>query len=94
VSELPVISDEECAELLSCTVGQVRELASCGDLPGAKIGRSWRFLRADVLQWLSDRAKSEAEQRRSRKARREVVQIEARPSRRRAPPSLAYVNQE
>lgn len=94
MSDREVISDEECAALLDCTVDQVRELAGAGDLPGTKIGRPWRFLRADVLAWLSERAKAEAEQRRSRKARAEVVSVEPRPQRRRPPPSLAYVGRE
>jgi len=39
----------EVAELLKLHLKTVYKLAEHGDIPGARIGRSWRFRRADVL---------------------------------------------
>lgn len=84
----PVIGSEECAALLCCTKEQIEELARSGDLPGTKIGRAWRFLRADVLTWLSERAHAEAQERRAKRQPRQVQPGPPKP-RRRVPPALA-----
>lgn len=47
-----VLSLEELAELLQVKPADVRRLAERGELPGRKIGRSWRFSREAVLAWL------------------------------------------
>lgn len=44
-----IIDSEDCAKLLHCTPEQVEELARSGDIPGLKLGRSWLFVRADLL---------------------------------------------
>ena len=62
------IDAEQCAELLKCDAGTVEELARAGEIPGLKIGRSWLFVTGDLLSFLADKARNEAEQRRSRKA--------------------------
>lgn len=59
------IGSEECADMLRCTVDQVEELARCGDIPGLKIGRSWLFMRDDLLDYLAEKAREEAQERRS-----------------------------
>lgn len=86
-----VIGSEECALLLGCTVEQVEDMARAGDIPGLKIGRSWRFIRADMLAALAERARAEAQERRA--GRRPAAQP-VKPPRRRAPPSLAFARQE
>jgi excisionase family DNA binding protein len=88
-----IISSAECAELLDCTVEQVEELARAGEIPGLKFGRPWRFVRDDLLAYLAQKARAEAEERRSRRHKREVLPEPKQP-RRRAPPSLAFVRQE
>jgi excisionase family DNA binding protein len=88
-----VINDVECAALLDCTVDQVRELAGAGEIPGIKIGRPWRFIRSDLIAYLAERGRAEAEERRSKRVRRELVP-DAKQPRRRVPPSLAFVRQE
>lgn len=92
MSDPEVISDVECAAMLDCTVDQVRELSGAGELPGFKIGRAWRFIRSDLIAYLAEKARTEAEERRSRRAKRELVPEPKQ--RRRAPPSLAFVRQE
>jgi excisionase family DNA binding protein len=83
-----VIISTECAELLRCTADQVEELARAGELPATKIGRAWLFVRADLLAYLAERARLEAEARRSRR-QPGVSEIPQRlQSRRRSPPVL------
>ena len=75
--------------MLGCTALQVEELARSGDLPGLKIGRSWRFVRADLLAYLAEKARAEAEERRSR--RQPKTEAPRATTRRRAPPALPFV---
>lgn len=80
------IDSNQCAELLRCTPEQVEELARAGEIPGLKLGRSWLFVRADLLAYLAEKARQEAEQRRA-KRQPGVVPITAKPKRRQ-PPAL------
>ena len=93
VQALPgdVIDSDECAKLLGCSVEQVEDMARTGEIPGVKIGRSWRFVRAGLLAYLDERARAEAQERR---ARREPKPQPVKPPRRREPPSLAFVRSE
>lgn len=77
------IDAEQCAELLKCDTGTVEELARAGEIPGLKIGRSWLFVTGDLLVFLAERARLEAEQRRSRS----TAKSPAKP-RRAVPPAL------
>jgi len=43
---------EELAELLRITETTAYQLVRCGEIPGRKVGREWRFLRTQVLEWL------------------------------------------
>lgn len=83
----PIIGSEECAQMLGCTPEQVEELARTGEIPGFKIGRPWRFVRADLLAYLAEKARAEAEERRSKRQAPEPL----KPQRRRDPPSLPVV---
>jgi len=60
-----IIGAEECAELLHCTSDLVEELAHAGEVPALKIGRSWLFLRADLLVFLAEKARADAKERRA-----------------------------
>jgi excisionase family DNA binding protein len=48
-----VLTLPQLAELLQVDEKTVRSLATAGDLPGRKVGRSWRFSRQAVLEWLA-----------------------------------------
>jgi excisionase family DNA binding protein len=48
-----VLTLEGVAELLAVEPEVVAELAASGELPGRRIGGSWRFARAAVLEWLA-----------------------------------------
>lgn len=61
-----VIDSKECAELLRATVETVEELARSGYMPALKIGRSWLFLRDDLIVFLAEKAREEAQERRTK----------------------------
>lgn len=81
------IDSNECATLLRCTPEQVEELARAGEIPGLKIGRSWLFVRADLLDYLAQKAREEAAERRSKRQVREVMPTPLK-QRRQVPPPL------
>lgn len=47
-----VLTAEEAARLLRVSTKTVLTLARHGVLPGVKVGRAWRFVRADLLDYL------------------------------------------
>jgi excisionase family DNA binding protein len=49
-----VLSLEDAAELLQVAAEDVRALADAGEIPGRKIGETWRFSRVAVLGWLGN----------------------------------------
>lgn len=84
------IDTEQCAELLHCTEQRIEELTRSGELPGMKFGRGWIYVKADLLAYIADRARKEAEERRQDlNARKTVPNLNTpiRP-RRQIPPPL------
>jgi hypothetical protein len=77
----------QCAEVLLCTPQQVEALARRGDLLGIKVGRSWVFVGADLLEYLAERARAVALERRTKHAS-SITPIVRR--RRNIPPSLDF----
>jgi len=59
--------DEACAAL-KCTVNKLEEELRTGRLPGTKIGREWIIPRQAFFTCLNERAQTEAEERRSKRA--------------------------
>jgi excisionase family DNA binding protein len=51
-----VLSLEEAGELLQVGTDDIEAVAEAGELPGRKIGSSWRFSRVAVLAWLRNDA--------------------------------------
>ena len=47
-----VLTTDEAAELLRVSTKTVLALARDGTLPGEKVGRAWRFLRPDLVEYL------------------------------------------
>jgi excisionase family DNA binding protein len=48
-----VLTTEQLAALLQLDVDTVRKLAARGEIPGRKVGGTWRFSRQAVLDWLA-----------------------------------------
>jgi excisionase family DNA binding protein len=43
------------AKMLDMSPRTVRYLASIGELPGSKLGKAWRFWRAEILEYIESR---------------------------------------
>lgn len=83
------INAEQCAELLHCTEQRIEELTRSGELPGMKFGRGWIYVKADLLAYIAERARKEAEERRQDlNARKSVPRpdVPLRPRRQTPPP--------
>ena len=53
-----VMNVEEAAAYLGLGVRTVYKLAQSGEVPAAKVAGSWRFPKADIDHWLSERAQA------------------------------------
>jgi excisionase family DNA binding protein len=58
-----VLTVEQAAEYLQVPERILLAKAREGVIPGAKIGRIWRFSQRQLLEWLEDRARTEEEDR-------------------------------
>ncbi len=47
-----IMTTQEVAEYLRTSVETIKRMARRGALPGAKLGRNWRFRKADIDDWL------------------------------------------
>jgi excisionase family DNA binding protein len=47
-----ILTTDEAADLLRVSSKTILALARDGILPGTKVGRAWRFLRADLLDYV------------------------------------------
>lgn len=50
----------ECADFLKVDRTTILKLAGAGEIPGAKIGRSWVFLEDDIVSFLRKKAQEQA----------------------------------
>jgi len=58
----------EAAALLHAEPETIMQLARKGALPGTRIGKSWVFLREDVIAFLKEQVMKDTEERRRRHA--------------------------
>lgn len=54
-----ILTADETAELFRVSTAFVRSMANSGEIPGTKLGDDWRFIRQDMIDYLSERAKRE-----------------------------------
>ena len=59
-----ILNSKQAAELLKCHPKTVKGWAQSGFVPASRLGREWRFSRAQLLEWLRGRAESEQAERR------------------------------
>lgn len=57
----PLMTADQAAEYLQLGEQTIRNMASAGDLPKVKIGRSLRFRLSDLNRWVEQRAQPAAE---------------------------------
>ena len=60
--EQEVLTADEAAALLRVSTKTVLALARAGSLPGEKVGRAWRFVRSDVLDYVRGAAASKGDE--------------------------------
>lgn len=51
----PLLTSAHVAELMRCTIGEVRDQVHRGDLPAVRWGQQFRFFREEVLAVLLNR---------------------------------------
>lgn len=84
----------EAAALLRAEPETIMQLARKGTIPGTRIGKSWVFLREDVIAFLKEEIAKDTEERRRHRASsstRAVVVATPRKSRRTVLPPLPDV---
>lgn len=47
-----VLNVQEVAELLQVSPLTIKEWARAEKIPGAKVGRTWRFSKRQILEWI------------------------------------------
>jgi excisionase family DNA binding protein len=52
-----VLTADEAADLLRVSTKTVLRMARRQTLPGTKVGRSWRFLRSDLLAYVGGKSR-------------------------------------
>lgn len=65
---------EEAGAFLNACRNTILELAATGELPGAKIGREWVFLKSDVVEYLRKKIREQSSQRRSLNAADHIIE--------------------
>lgn len=50
--ELDTLGVNETAKYLKCSINTVRSKAASGEIPGAKIGKRWVFLRGELAEFI------------------------------------------
>ena len=54
---VPTIGLEEAAQLLRVSESHLRRMARVGKVPGARIGRQWVFVQADLVELIREQAR-------------------------------------
>lgn len=79
----------ECAAFLKVSESYALELVGAGEIPGAKIGRAWVFLKSDLVEYLRRQIRLTTAE---IKARAEIDE-RARRAKERHPPALPVVRE-
>jgi excisionase family DNA binding protein len=58
------INLEQAAALMYAETDKIMQLARTGELPGVKIGKSWCFMRSDVIKFLREKIDAATKDRR------------------------------
>lgn len=56
-----ILDLDGAAELLHVSAQTIRKQAAAGKLPGAKVGRTWVFVRSDLITHVSGQARQQQE---------------------------------
>jgi hypothetical protein len=61
------IDAKQAAELLFCSEAEAEQAARDGEIPGIKFGRGWVFVKHDLIAFIAEEARAQAQQRRAKK---------------------------
>lgn len=50
-----ILTLEACASLMGCCTEHLMRLCRRGEIPAAKVGKSWVFVEQDVVAWIRER---------------------------------------
>lgn len=82
-TEMPeILTSEQAAGLLQFSTQYVRALAKQGDLPAIQLGDDWRFIKTQVIDYLSQSAIREQQSRKfehNSQPKDQSINIPARP---------------
>ena len=53
-----IVTAKELSQFLKLSKSKIYELAFGGELPGFKIGDSWRFDMEEIIQWVRGRSRA------------------------------------
>lgn len=59
--ETDIMSIDEVADYLKLKLETAYALAARGDIPGLKVGGSWRFRRSEIEKWIQQEEKIQLE---------------------------------
>ena len=78
ISSIVTLSADEVANLLHCSTKTVLEKAGLGEIPGAKVGKSWLFRLHDIEAYLNEEIERQTEGRKNRYSAPVLNQPQAR----------------
>lgn len=52
MTEREILNTKQAADFLGLTPFTIRKYAKAGVIPGRKVGKDWRFVKADLLTWI------------------------------------------
>ncbi len=56
---MEILTSKEAAELLRLSVPTIRGMAASGEIPATQFGDDWRFLRAQLIEYIATRSIAE-----------------------------------
>lgn len=88
----PILTAQEVAELLCCSVKTVENHARAGSIPGAKFGDGWVFASELVIEAVKDISQREAEARTL--PQRKAKGFKVKENNKRKPPGMKHLSEE
>ena len=66
-----ILTADEAAEMFRVSTPYIRGMANSGEIPGTKMGDDWRFVRQDLVDFLSERSRREQKARKFQQEQRQ-----------------------
>lgn len=69
-----ILTSKEAADLMRLSVPTIRGMASSGEIPATQIGDDWRFLKAQLIEYIASRSLTEQRRRQEQHAAKKAMQ--------------------